>query len=64
MNNGKLSKPWTIISSILPPIGFVLYFIHRKACPLKAKMALGSALIGIPIGFVMGKWVMPYLFGY
>ncbi len=57
----KLSKPLTIISSIIPPIGFILYFKYKKEFPNKAKKAFGSGLIGIPIGFVMGQYVMPFL---
>ncbi len=64
MNNKELSKLWTILSSIIPPIGIILYFIHRKSSPKKAKKAFGSAMIGIPVGFVMGRWVMPFVFGY
>lgn len=57
----ELNKPLTIISSIIPPVGFILYFVFRKKYPNKAKKALFSGLIGIPIGFVMGKYVMPFL---
>jgi len=57
----ELSKPLTIISSVIPPIGFILYFKYKKEFPNKAKKALGSGLIGVPIGFVMGKYVMPFL---
>jgi len=56
-----LGKPLLILSSIIPPIGFFLFFKHKKRSPKKAKMALGSAIIGILIGFVMGKYVMPFL---
>ena len=57
----ELSRPLKIISSIIPPIGFILYFKYKKAFPNKAKKALGSGLIGIPIGFLMGWYVMPFL---
>ena len=57
----ELSKPLTILSSIIPPIGFILYFKYKNEFPNKAKKALGSGLIGIPIGFVMGQYVMPFL---
>ena len=57
----ELSKPLTILSSIIPPVGFVLFFIHRKKAPQKAKKAFGAGLIGIPIGFVMGQYVIPFL---
>lgn len=57
----ELSKPLTIISSIIPPIGFILYFFYKKAFPNKAKKALFSGLIGIPIGIIMGKYVMPFI---
>ena len=57
----ELSKPLTIISSIIPPIGFILFFKYKKEFPNKAKKALVSGLIGIPIGFVMGQYVIPFL---
>jgi len=57
----ELSKPITIISSIIPPIGFIFYFFYIKKFPNKAKKALFSGLIGIPIGFVMGQYVIPSL---
>ena len=60
--NKELSKPLLMLSSIVPPVGFVLYFVHRKTSPKKARKAMGSALIGIPIGFVMGNYIMPFLF--
>jgi len=56
-----LNKSLLMISSIIPPIGFFLFFKHRKKYPNKAKKAMGSAIIGIPIGFVMGKYVMPLI---
>lgn len=57
----ELSKPLTIISSIVPPIGFFLFFKHKKQFPNKAKKALVASLIGIHIGFVMGLYVIPFL---
>jgi len=57
----ELSKPLTIISSIIPPIGFILYYKYKKEFPNKAKKALVSGLIGIPIGFAMGQYVIPFL---
>ncbi len=56
-----LSKPLTIISSIIPPIGFFLFFKYREKAPNKAKKAFGAGLIGIPIGFVMGQYIFPFL---
>jgi len=60
-NDDDLSKILVILSSIIPPLGFFLFFKHKKKSPNKAKKALGSAIIGIPIGFIMGKYVMPFL---
>jgi len=57
----ELSKPLTIISSILPPVGIYLFFKYKKSFPNKAKKAFGAGLIGIPIGFVMGQYVIPFL---
>ncbi len=56
-----LNKPLLIVSSIIPPIGFFLFFKHRKKSPNKSKKAMGSAIIGIPIGYLMGEYVMPHL---
>jgi len=56
-----LSKPLLALSSIIPPMGFYLFFRYRKKKPNKAKKVLGSAMIGIPIGFVMGNYIMPFL---
>lgn len=57
----NLSRFWFIISNALPPIGFFLYFRHRKAYPNKAKRALTSAMIGVPItilgGYIMNTFV-------
>ncbi len=63
MNTQKdeLSKPLTILSSIIPPIGFVLFLIYRTKAPQKAKKAFGAGLIGIPIGFVMAQYIIPFL---
>lgn len=52
-NTDELSIPWFVISNIIPPIGFFLYFKHRKQFPNKAKKALIGAIIGIPVGLVM-----------
>lgn len=56
-NKDNLSRFWFIISNALPPIGFFLYFRHRKAYPNKAKRALTSAIIGVPIA-ILGGYVM------
>jgi len=61
METEKLRKPLLILSSILPPIGFVLYFHNRISAPHKAKMALVSALIGILIAFLMNMYVIPFV---
>jgi len=57
-----LSMFWFILSNALPPIGFYLYFRHRKAHPNKAKKALTSAMIGVPIailgGYIMNTFVL------
>ncbi len=56
-NKDQLSRTWFIISNALPLIGFFLYFKHRKAHPLKAKRALISAMIGVPIA-ILGSYIM------
>ncbi len=62
-NNKKdeLSRPWFILSNAVPPIGFILYFHHRKQFPNKARKALTSAAIGVPIAMVFGYLFNNYL---
>lgn len=50
----ELSKIWLAISNACPPVGLYLYFRHRHQFPNKARKALQSALIGIPIALIMG----------
>jgi len=61
-NKDNLSRLWFVISNTVPPIGFFLYFRHRKAYPNKAKRALISAMIGVPIailgGYIMNTFVL------
>jgi hypothetical protein len=61
-NKDRLSRFWFVASNALPPIGFFLYFRHRKAHPNKAKKALTSAMIGVPIaiigGYLMNTFVL------
>lgn len=61
-NSDELSKPWFILSNIVPPIGFFLYFKHKKQFPNKAKRALIGAIIGIPVGLVMKHLTETYIF--
>ncbi len=56
-NKDNLSGFWFIISNALPPIGFFLYFRYRKTHPNKAKRALTSAMIGVPIA-ILGGYIM------
>jgi hypothetical protein len=60
-NNDKLSRFWFIVSNALPPIGFFLYFKHRNQYPNKAKSALQSAAIGVPIALVGGYILNNYI---
>jgi len=62
-NNEKdsLSNLWFTLSNMLPPIGFFLYFKHRNEFPKKARKALIAALIGIPVGLVMGHVMNTYI---
>jgi hypothetical protein len=61
-NKDNLSRFWFIVSNALPPIGFFLYFRHRKTRPYKAKRALISAMIGVPItilgGYIVNTFVL------
>ncbi|WP_343657842.1 hypothetical protein [Chryseobacterium sp.] len=50
----RLSNFWFMFSQMLPPIGFFLYFKHKNQFPNKARKALIGALVGIPVGIVMG----------
>ncbi|SFD66939.1 hypothetical protein [Flavobacterium phragmitis] len=50
----RLSNFLFMISQMLPPIGFFLYLKYKSQFPNKAKKALRGALIGIPVGIVMG----------
>lgn len=56
-NVDNLSRFWLIASNAAPPIGFFLYFRHRKGFPYKAKRALVSAIAGIPVT-VLGSYIM------
>lgn len=60
-NKDSLSKLWFVLSQMLPPIGFFLYFKHRNQYPYKAKRALTSALIGVPVALVMGYLMNTYI---
>ena len=53
-HNDSLSKFWFMVSNAMPPVGFFLYFKYRKQYPNKAKRALTSAMIGIPLALIMG----------
>ncbi|WP_433900185.1 hypothetical protein [Sphingobacterium puteale] len=53
-NKDELSRFWSMLSQMLPPIGFFLYVKHRKPFPNKAKKAFRNALIGFPIAIVLG----------
>jgi hypothetical protein len=61
-NTDNLSRFWFVVSNAVPPIGFYLYFRHRKAHPNKARKALTSAMIGVPIailgGYIMNTFVL------
>lgn len=53
-NKDKLSRLWFALSNAIPPIGFFLYFKHRRQYPNKAKKALSSAVIGVPVALIAG----------
>jgi hypothetical protein len=64
MNNKKddnLSWLWFITSNTIPPIGFYLYFKHRRQFPNKARRALISAVAGIPIALISGYIMNTYI---
>lgn len=65
MENKKsddLSRFWWIMSNAVPPIGFFLYFKHRNQYPDKARKALKSAAIGVPIALVAGYIINNFIF--
>lgn len=61
-NEDHLSKFWFIVSNMIPPVGFFIYFKNRNEFPKKARKALISALTGIPIaiaaGYVMNNYIL------
>ncbi|WP_300564782.1 hypothetical protein [Flavobacterium sp.] len=56
-NNDKLSIGLTILSNVLPPVGFYLYYRFRKAFPKKARTALVSAIFGLIAGYLLQTYV-------
>lgn len=60
-NKDELSRFWFILSNAVPPIGFFLYFKHRQQYPNKAKSALKSAIIGVPIALIAGHIMNTYI---
>jgi hypothetical protein len=62
-SNDDLSRFWLAMSNAAPPIGFFLYFRHRGQYPNKAKRALVSALIGMPIAILAGYIINTYILG-
>lgn len=61
LDQDQLSRFWFFFSSAVPPIGFFLYFKHRVQYPAKAKSALISALLGVPIALLGGHIINTYL---
>lgn len=47
-----LSLILKIVCVLLPIVGIILYFVHQKNEPVKAKSACNMALIGMAIGLV------------
>lgn len=60
-SNDSLPRFWSIVSNAAPPIGLFLYFRYRKQYPKKAKTALVSALIGIPLAILCGYIMNTYI---
>lgn len=61
-NSSDLSRFWWFMSNAVPPIGFFLYFKHRNQQPDKARKALMSAAIGVPIALVVSYIVNNFIF--
>lgn len=51
-SNEPLNIGAGILSFLIPLIGFILYFVWKNDCPLKARQALTVALISFGIRFV------------
>ncbi|TWR24740.1 hypothetical protein FPZ43_17740 [Mucilaginibacter pallidiroseus] len=51
--NDELSRFWFMVCNAVPPVGIYLYFKYKNYYPNKAKRALTSAMIGIPMTLVM-----------
>jgi hypothetical protein len=59
--NDKLPFGLTILSNILPPIGFYLNHKYKNEFPKKARTALVNAIVGIPIGLIGGYLLQTYI---
>lgn len=57
----ELSRPWFMVSNAIPPIGFFLYFRHRRQFPNKARKALTSAAAGVPVAIALGYFFNNYI---
>lgn len=57
----NLSNGWFMLSNMLPPVGFFLYFKYRDQSPAKARRALIGAVTGIPAGIAMGFILNTYI---
>jgi len=60
-NTDKLPMGLIILSNAIPPVGFYLYYRFRKVFPIKARIALINAIIGIPIGIIGGYMLQNYI---
>lgn len=57
----SLSNGWFMLANMLPPVGFFLYFKYRNQFPNKAKKALTGAIVGVPVGIIMGYLMNTYI---
>jgi uncharacterized membrane protein len=53
MEPQDLSTALKVVSLLFPIVGAILYFVHNKNEPKKAKSACTFALIGFGIGLVL-----------
>ena len=52
----KGSETISLISFLLPIIGFIIYAVLNDSNPGKAKSALNGALVGLVVGFFIFLW--------
>lgn len=52
LDNDKLNIGFTILSIIIPIVGFILFFVYRSKEPKKANTAVIAALLGVGLNLL------------